>query len=176
MHTRAPASRLALPLAILAWLSRAGLAAAQPAEADSFRYGDAGTSEVSLLLGFSSGSVAFGGGFRHFVLERIAPGLEAAVTRADGFTQGFAFPSLRVVPLRLASLALVVTGRAGRVFLSSHADGWAYGGDAGVLIFFSRHAGLELGYEVLRLAPGRFCGDLSTCLLRRPVIGVRLAF
>ena len=82
-----------------------------------------------------------------------------------------------MVPLRVASVALVRDARAaGRVFLSSHVDGWAYGGDAGVLIFFSRHAGLELGYEVLKLAPGSFCGDLSTCLLQRPVLGVRLAF
>jgi hypothetical protein len=152
------------------------LARAEPVPDDGFRYGNAGTSEVSVLLGFSSGAVAFGGGFRHFVWEGVAPGLEASVTREDGFTQGFTFPSLRVVPFRVAAVALVLTARAGRVFLSNHIDGWAYGGDAGVLIFFSRHAGLELGYEVLKLAPGTFCADLSTCLVQRPVLGVRIVF
>jgi hypothetical protein len=106
----------------------------------------------------------------------VAPGLEASVTRADGFTQGFAFPSVRVVPFQVSSVALVLTARAGRVFLSDHIDGWAYGGDAGVLIFFSQHAELELGYEVLRLAPGSFCNDLSSCLLQRPVLGLRIVF
>ena len=148
---------------------------AQPA-ADDLQYGKAGTSEVNILLGFSSGEVAFGGGFRHFVVDRVAPGLEASVTRSDGFTQGFTFGSVRFVPFQVSSVALVLTARAGRVFLSDHIDGWAYGGDAGVLIFFSQHAGLELGYEVLRLAPGSFCADLSTCVLQRPVLGVRIVF
>jgi hypothetical protein len=167
--------RLLLALAVLLHAGRAA-AVAPEEENRGFRYGDAGTSEVSLLLGFSSGSVAVGGGFRHFVLDGVAPGVEAAVTRADGFTQGFTFPSVRVVPLRTNSVALVLTARAGRVFLSSHADGWAYGGDAGVLIFFSRHAAFELGYEVLRLAPASFCGDLASCTIQRPVVGVRLVF
>jgi hypothetical protein len=166
---RAGALALALTLA-------AAPARGQSAEGDEFRYGNAGTSEVSLLLGFSSGAIAFGGGFRYFVVEGVAPGVEAAFTRADGFSQGFTFPSIRVVPLRLSSFALVATARAGRVFFSGHRDGWAYGGDAGVLIFFSRHVGLELGYELLQLAPSAFCADLSSCLLRRPVVGVRIAF
>ncbi len=168
-----PGARLALGLALLL-LSRT--AAAQVVEGEELRYGRAGSSEVSVLLGFSSGVMALGGGFRHFVVDGLAPGLEASITRADGFTQGFTFPSLRIVPFRVSSVALVLTARAGRVFLSNHVDGWAYGGDAGVLIFASRNVGLELGYEVLRLAPGSFCGDLSSCLLQRPVIGIRLVF
>jgi hypothetical protein len=169
-----PRPFLALALLLVA-VGRSATLAAQE-EDRGFRYGDAGTSEVSILLGFSSGSVAFGGGFRHFVFNGVAPGVEAAVTRAGGFTQGFTFPSLRVVPLRTESVALVLTARAGRVFLSSHVDGWAYGGDAGVLIFFSRHTAFELGYEVLRLAPGSFCGDLETCTIQRPVVGIRFVF
>jgi hypothetical protein len=81
-----------------------------------------------------------------------------------------------VVPLRTATLALVVTGAAGRVFLSDHADGWAVGGDAGILLFFSRHVGLELGYRVLKLLPGSFCADLSDCVLHQPVLGLRITF
>jgi len=170
-----PRRTVALGLAV-ALLVFPGRVDAQPDDSDDFRYGNAGTSEVSLLLGFSSDALAVGGGFRYFVVDGVAPGLETAFTRADGFTQGFAFPSVRVVPLRLDSFALVVTARAGRVFLSQHRDGWAYGGDAGVLIFLSRHVGLELGYELLKLGPTAFCADLSSCLLRRPVFGVRIAF
>jgi hypothetical protein len=179
-ETRADRLRLRGPfaLALVLTLALNGTAAlaAEPEEDQGVLYGSAGSSEVSLLFGFSSGNVAAGGGFRHFVFEGVAPGVEASVTRADGFTQGFAFPSLRVVPLRLSSVALVITARAGRVFLSSHVDGWAYGGDAGVIIFFSRNAGFELGYEVLKLAPDSFCRDLSSCLVQRPVVGLRLVF
>jgi hypothetical protein len=162
-------------LAVSLWLA-SGDASAQPVEGEGVRYGDAGTSEVSLLLGFASGRVAMGGGFRYFVLDRVAPGVEASFTRSDGFNQGLTLGSLRIVPLRLASVALVVTARAGRIYLSSHGDGWAYGGDVGVLIFFSRNAGFELGYELLKLAPDSFCRDLSECLLQRPVVGIRLLF
>ena len=140
------------------------------------RYGDAGTSEASLLLGASSQGIAFGGGFRHFVVDALAPGIEAAVYRVDGVTQGFTFGSLRVVPLRFSRFALVLTGRAGRMYMSEHADGWAYGGDAGVIMFFSPNVGLELGYEVLQLAPDSFCADLSDCVLKRPVLSVRITF
>jgi hypothetical protein len=155
----------------------APVAAAQDDDDDvPRRYGDAGTSEASVLLGVSSEGMAFGGGFRHFFVDAIAPGLEAAVYREDGVTQAFTFGSLRVVPLRFEQFALVLTGRAGRVFLSEHSDGWAYGGDAGVIMFFSRHVGLELGYEILKLAPDSFCSDLSDCVLQRPVIGIRVVF
>jgi hypothetical protein len=140
------------------------------------RYGDAGTSEVNVLLGLSSAGVAFGGGFRHFVVDALAPGVEGAVYRVGGVTYGYTFGSLRVVPLRFEKFALVLTGRAGRVYLSEHSDGWAYGGDAGVVFLLGKHVGLELGWEVLRLAPASFCADLDDCVLQRPVIGVRIVF
>jgi hypothetical protein len=155
------------------------LGAAAPAVADDDlerRYGDAGSAEVSVLLGLSSNGWAAGGGFRYFVVDMLAPGLEASVERDHGFTQGFTFASLRVVPLRFASAALVLTARAGRVFLSDHADGWAAGGDAGVLFMVSPQVGLELGYEVLRLLPESFCADFTSCVLQRPVLGVRVTF
>jgi hypothetical protein len=140
------------------------------------RYGDAGTAEVNVLLGLSSAGLAFGGGFRYFVVDAIAPGVEAAVYRVDDVSYGYTFGSLRVVPLRFEKFALVLTGRAGRVFLSDHVDGWAYGGDAGVVFLLGRHVGLELGWEVLRLAPASFCADLDDCTLQRPVLGVRIVF
>lgn len=151
-------------------------ARAQDEEEAPQRYGDSGTSEANVLLGISSEGVAFGGGFRHFVLDAVAPGVEAAVYREDGITEGFTFASLRLVPLRFEKVALVLTGRAGRMYISEHIDGWAYGGDAGVLFLLSRHVGLEIGYEVLQLAPASFCEDLVTCVLKRPVLGVRIVF
>jgi hypothetical protein len=62
------------------------------------------------------------------------------------------------------------------VFLGGHDDGWGVGGALGVLLLFAPTAGLELGYEVLRLYPSSVCADLSTCVLQGPVIGVRFGF
>lgn len=156
------------------------LAAAAPVRAQEVdpgpRYGDAGTSEISLGIGISSDGFGAGLGYRYFVLDAVAPGAEVQIDRVGGMTQGMALASLRVVPLRLGTLSLVLTGRAGRVFLSDHVDGWGYGGEIGVLVGLSPHAWLELGYQVLKLAPASFCADLSDCLLQEPVIGLRLVF
>jgi hypothetical protein len=159
-----------------AWLALAAAAPALAQDEVERRYGDAGSSEVSVLLGLSSEGWAAGGGFRYFVVDALAPGVEASVERDHGFTQGFTFASVRLVPLRFASAALVLTARAGRVFLSDHADGWAAGGDVGVLLMLSPRVGLELGYEVLRLLPESFCADFTSCVLQRPVLGLRLTF
>ena len=169
------ARRLALGALLATMVAVASTARAQEAEGGA-RYGDTGTSEVSLLLGVSSGGFAVGAGFRYFVIDAIAPGVEAAFYRANGTSQGFTFASLRVVPLRFASVALVATGRGGRVYLSNHSDGWAVGGDLGVIAFFSAHVGLEVGYEVLKLLPASFCADLTSCVLRQPVFGLRVTF
>jgi hypothetical protein len=142
------------------------------------RYGDRGTAEVALGLGYSSlaGFLA-AGGFRYFVLDGLAPGFEA--TYVHGGTSiasyGLALASLRVVPVRTPSFALALTARAGRVFLADHGDGWGAGGGAGVLIALGSGAGLEIGYEFLRLLPASFCADLSTCVLQGPVLGLRLS-
>jgi hypothetical protein len=45
-----------------------------------------------------------------------------------------------------------------------------------VIIALGGGAGLELGYEFLRLLPASFCADLSTCLLQGPVFGIRFSF
>jgi hypothetical protein len=140
------------------------------------RYGDRGTSEIALGLGYSSVSGFLGaGGFRYFVIDRLAPGFEG--TYVHGGTSvpsyGLALASLRFVPVQSSSVALLLTGRTGRVFLANHADGWGLGAGAGILIPIGGGAGIEIGYEFLRLLPASFCADLSTCVLHGLVLGVR---
>jgi hypothetical protein len=140
-------------------------------------YGYAGMSELSLALGYSSESGVLGGaGFRRFVIDGLAPGLEASVQTGVGTTIGLALGTLRLVPVRTRQIAFVLTGRAGRVLLSHHDDGWGSGGGLGVIVFLSPNVGLELGYEVLWLSPGSFCADLSSCTIQGPDIGLRLSF
>jgi hypothetical protein len=143
------------------------------------RYADRGTMEIGLGAGYSSRIGFLGAGaFRYFVVDGVAPGVE--VTYVSGGSNvpsyGLVLGALKVVPLRTGSFALVLTGRAGRMLMSDHGDGWAAGGGAGVLLLFTPTAGLELGYEALRLLPGGFCADLSTCVLHGPVIGIRFGF
>jgi hypothetical protein len=141
------------------------------------RYGDRGTAELAIGLGYSSRAGFLGsGGFRYFVVDRVAPGLEATYLSGGsvGPAVGMVMGALRLVPLRTDSFALVLTGRAGRVILGDHADGWGAGGGAGLLVMFSPGAWLEIGYEALRLLPQTFCADLSRCVLHGPVFGVRI--
>ena len=92
----------------------------------------------------------------------------------QGIETGLLLGALRLVPVRTESFALVLTGRAGRVFLADHADGWGAGGGAGILVMLSQGAWVEIGYEVLQLLPQTFCEDLSRCVLHGPVLGIRL--
>ena len=141
--------------------------------------GDRGTSEIALGLGYSSYSgFTAAGGFRYFVIDRVAPGVEASYDSGGSrfSAVGMLLGSLRLMPIRTQSVALVLTGRAGRVLLADHVDGWGAGGGAGVILFFGGGVGLELGYEALRLFPGHFCADLSSCVIQGPVLGVRLTF
>jgi len=139
-------------------------------------YGDEGTSELALGFGYSSlsGFLA-AGGFRYFVVDGVAPGLEATYVSGghEGAAYGLVLGALRVVPVRTPSFSLVLTGRGGRVFLGDHADAWGVGGGAGLLFMASPSAGLELGYEVLQLLPSSACVDLATCVLKGPVVGLR---
>jgi hypothetical protein len=143
------------------------------------RYADRGTSEVAVGLGYSSytGFLA-GGGFHYFVIDGLGPGVEGTWVAGGSGTSsyGLLLASVRAVPLRTSSVAFVLTPRAGRVFLGHHDDGWGAGGGAGVIIPLGGLAGVELGYEALRLLPSSFCADLSTCWLQGPVIGLRLGF
>ena len=141
------------------------------------RYGDRGTPELALGLGYSSLSgFLVAGGFRYFVVDGVAPGVEATYVSGgkSGSGYGLALAALRLVPLRTASWALVLTGRGGRVFLGDHADAWGVGGAAGMILMLASGAGLEIGYEFLRLLPSRVCNDLGACVLQGPVIGLRL--
>jgi hypothetical protein len=143
------------------------------------RYGDKGSVELGLGLTYSSeaGFAAAGSG-RYYVVDCVAPGIEATFvaggTAASRY--GLLLGALRVVPLRVSTIALALTGRAGRVFIGDHDDGWGVGGAASVLFMFSPSVGLELGYEFLRLLPSTFCADLDTCVLHGPIIAVRFGF
>src|SRR4051812_40715122 len=139
---------------------------AQPNER---RYGDRDTSELALGLGYTqqSGFVG-GGGYRRFVLNGVGLGAEATVQSHDGRTLGFLLGSLRLVPVRERVAALVLTARAGRVFLSNHDDGWGAGGGAGVIFFMAPGVGIEISYVILWLLPAHFCADLSSCTIKGP--------
>jgi len=143
------------------------------------RYGDQGMPEIGLGLGYSQAiGVVGAGAFRYFVIDGVAPGVEA--TYVSGGTvspqSGLLMAALRLVPVRNGSFALLLTVRGGRVLLGNHADGWGAGGSAGVLILFAPTAGIEIGYEVLRLLPASFCADLSSCYIQGPVVGFRFGF
>src|SRR5262249_50857969 len=129
---------------------------AQAAETPPPRYGDRGTQDLSVALGYGADGLIVGGGYRRFFWQQIAPGLEATA-QLGGQKTGFVLASLRFVPLSRASVALSLTPKGGRVLLADHGDGWAAGGDAGIIVMVAPGAGLELGYEVLRLLPGSFC-------------------
>jgi hypothetical protein len=140
------------------------------------RYGDRGSIEIGGGLGYSSVSGFLGAAaFRYFVFDGVAPGAEATYVSggSGGASYGLLLGALRLVPVRTASFALLLTGRAGRMLLADHPDGWAAGGGVGVLILLAPTAGIELGYEALRLFPASFCADLSSCVIQGPVLGFR---
>jgi hypothetical protein len=149
-----------------------------PPPPEPLLYGHKGMSEASLALGYSSASGYLGGaGYRYFVVDGLAPGLEASVQSGVGRTLGMLLGSLRLAPVRMRQVAVVLTGRAGRILVSHHDDGWGAGVGAGVIWFVAPNAGLELGYEVLWLMPHSFCADLSSsCTVQGPVIGLRFSF
>jgi hypothetical protein len=142
------------------------------------RYGDPGSTELALALGYTKQTGFFGGGgFRRFVISGIAPGIEASVQRSDGQpTTGLILASLKLVPVRGEMAALIFTGRAGRAFIFDHDDGWAAGGSLGVIFFLSPGVGLEVGYSILWLLPEHFCSDLVSCRIEGPELGLRVVF
>src|SRR6185295_10649853 len=111
------------------------------------RYGDRGTIEVGLGLGYSTetGFVGAASG-RYYVIDRVAPGIEGTFVsgNSDASRYGLLLAALRIIPVRISSLALALTGRAGRVLLGDHPDGWGIGGAAAILFLFSPTVGLEL--------------------------------
>jgi len=148
-----------------------------PWEPPPRRYGDRGTPELALGLGYgSSTGLLAAGGFRYFVVDTLAPGIEGTYVSggAGGIAYGLALGALRFVPFRTTSMALVATARGGRMFVANHDDGWAVGGGLGVLLMMSPSVGLEIGYEALRLVPATFCADIGTCTLNGITVGVRI--
>jgi hypothetical protein len=145
-------------------------------DAEVGAYGTAGSTELSVQLGFGSNYFAGGAGLRYFVVDGIAPGFEGSYQQSHGIGQGLAMGSLRLAPVRFGSVIPVITGRAGRVLLTEHASGWAVGGDAGIVIVAGPHVAFELGYGFLRLMPDSFCADLATCTIYQPSIGLRITF
>jgi hypothetical protein len=150
-----------------------------PPELRRRRYGDQGMPEIGLGVGYSQAiGVTGAGAFRYFVIDGVAPGIEMTYVSGGnhGEQTGLLLAALRLVPVRTGSFALLLTGRGGRVLLGNHDDGWGVGGSAGVLILFAPTAGIELGYEVLRLTPASFCADLTSCYIQGPVVGFRFGF
>ncbi len=120
---------------------------------------------LSLGLGTSSKGALYGGGAEagYFVVTGVAPGISVDVSGGTGrSTTGLLMGTLRVVPLRMDSLALFLIGRAGRVLVSSHADGWGAGGGAGVVVGMGSNMGLQISYEILGLMPNSFCKDFES--------------
>jgi hypothetical protein len=141
------------------------LAHAQDDE-ESISYGRRGSVHLGLGLGLGSsghGAVYAGGvSIGYFVLTGVAPGADADVSGGSGlYTTGLLTGTLRLVPIRTRSFAGFLIGRAGRVLISSHRDGWGAGGGAGVIFISGGRMGVQLSYEVLALLPSPFCRDLS---------------
>jgi hypothetical protein len=142
-----------------------GWAHAQDGE-ESSAYGRRGSIHLGLGLGLGSsghGAVYAGGvSFGYFVLTGVAPGADAEVSGGSGLlTTGLVTGTLRLVPIRTGSFAGFLIGRAGRVLVSGHRDGWGAGGGAGVIFTTGGRMGVQLSYEVLGLLPSSFCRDLS---------------
>ena len=130
------------------------------------RYGDKGSIELGLGLGYSSETGFVGAGGLGAVLRRRP---RRARGRGDlrrggsaASRYGVLLGSLRLVPLRFSSIAIAVTARGGRVLSAITPTAGALGGAASMLFLFSPTVGLELGYESLWLLPGRPSAPIST--------------
>ena len=94
----------------------------------------------------------------------------------DSLGYALALASLRLVPFRTPRFAIALTGRAGRMLVFDHDDGWAAGGEASVVFGIGGGAAIEVGYQLLRLLPASFCADMSSCYLQGLVLGVHFGF
>jgi hypothetical protein len=161
-----------LTLLALAWLAQTGSGVEPPAP----RYGDAGTSDVSLGIGYVQGHLLAAAGYRRFVWPGLGPGAEVRIETGGGTTLGLLLGSMRAVPVRTGRFALSLTARGGRAIVSDLGDGWALGGDAGLIVAAGSGVAFEVGYEALRLLPARFCAEFTSCWIQGPVLGVRILF
>jgi hypothetical protein len=153
---------------VAAAMAVAGASHAQDgASPEDTSYGRRHSMHLGLSLGLGSGTgglrYAGGVGFGYFVVTGVAPGADVNVSGGSGLlTTGSLTGTLRLVPLRTESFALFLIGRAGRLFISSHADAWGAGGGAGVVIATGAGVGLQIAYEILGLWPSDHCSDLAS--------------
>jgi hypothetical protein len=169
----------ALPLL----LALQGNPAAPPVQEEApRRYGDQGSSHLGLVLGLGGGNggVRWAGGvdYGYFVLDGVAPGVDTQIAGGTGLlTTSMLLGTVRLVPIRTEAFSLFLVGRAGRVLLSHHDDGWAAGGGAGLIFFTGARIGVQLAYDVLKLLPDTFCADLSGgCVVQGLQAGIVAGF
>jgi hypothetical protein len=152
------------------------------AEEEPPQYGDQGSSHLALSLGLGGGpgGIRWLGGaeYGYFLLGGVAPGVEAQVSGGTGvLTTGLLLGTIRLVPVRTSAISIFVSGRAGRVLVSSHSDGWAAGGGGGLIFFAGGRVGFEVAYDILRYLPQSFCNDLSSgCTAQGPRVGLVAGF
>jgi len=120
---------------------------------------------MGLILGFGSSHDGYygeaGADYGYFVVPRVAPGIEAMIQGGKGLlTTGMVMPNVHLVPFREGSFALLLSGRAGRVLVADHADGWGAGAGIGAAVFQTAHLGFQIGYQYLQLYPRSFCADI----------------
>jgi hypothetical protein len=168
--------------ALLLLVALQGAAPPPDREQEPPEYGDQGSSHLSLELGLGGGSGGIrwlgGAEYGYFVLSGVAPGVEAQVSGGTGVpTTGLVLGTLRLVPVRTPAISIFVTGRAGRMLVASHSDGWAAGGGGGLIFFAGGRVGFEVAYDVLRLLPQSFCNDLAGgCIAQGPRVGLVAGF
>jgi hypothetical protein len=122
---------------------------------------------LGLALGFSSGegtAFGLGAGFGYFVLPGLEPGVELEVTfGSDRPTVTSLLPYLRWIVWRSYSLSPYIKAQGGRWFIGGDQDDLsAVGGGGGVVLFLTRHTGLQLEGMVFRLFPEEVCGESCT--------------
>ncbi len=154
---------------------------AAPVPAPPAAYGDQGTSHVGLVLGLGGGDGGFawaaGANYGYFVFDGVAPGVDVLASGGTHLrTSGLALGTLRLVPIRTRALSVYVIGRAGRVLIADHEDGWGAGGGAGAIFFTGGRIGFEVAYDILQLMPDSFCADLSQCRMQGLRIGIVAGF
>jgi hypothetical protein len=169
-----------IPLALL--LALQATPAVVAAEAPAPRYGDRGSTHLGVILGLGGGSGGFhwagGVDYGYFLLDGVAPGVDAQVSGGSNLlTTGMMLGTLRLVPLRTEAFSFFVVGRAGRVLLSGHPDGWAAGGGGGLVLFTGGRVGLMIAYDALKLLPDSFCSDLTGgCVVQGVQVGLVAGF
>jgi hypothetical protein len=167
------------------WLSLSAPAQAQAQEAPTSPpvpaivqegprpYGSFLMTELTGSFGLSTTS-GYGGnvGIRSFLLPRVAPGLAAGYFHVAGWNEAWLLGTVRIVPVSWSRVAFAVTPFGGRVFLSNHDDGWAFGGNVSAVFAATATIGFEAGFEAVTLWPNPFCKDLESCHIYRPIVGL----